>query len=184
MRRGRTDMKGKVLITAKECAYIAVFTALLIASQYVLSAIPNVEVVTTLFICYAFVFGARRAMVSATAFSLLRQLVFGFFPTVLILYLVFYNGLALAFGTLSKTRLKGVKLLVVTVLLACVCTACFTVLDNIITPVWYGYSAKATKLYFTASLPVMVTHIISCGVGVCLLFLPLTRAFSLVKTRL
>lgn len=175
---------GRVLTSAKECAYIAVFTALLIASQYALSAIPNVEIVTTLFICYAFVFGVRRAMVCATAFSLLRQLAFGFFPTVLILYLIFYNGLALAFGALSKTRLKGVKLLAVTVFLACACIACFTMLDNVITPLWYGYSAKATRLYFTASIPIMITHIISGGIGVSLLFLPLTRVFSLVKTRL
>ncbi len=173
-------MKGKVLTTAKECAYVAVFTALLIGAQWVLSAIPNIEVVTTLFICYAFSFGVRRGMICATAFSLLRQFVFGFFPTVLILYLVFYNAMAILFGAFGKTRMRGMKLLLFTLPIACICTACFTVLDTVITPLWYGYSARATELYFTASLPVMIAHIISSAVGVALLFLPLTRAFALV----
>lgn len=177
-------MNCKVLTTAKECAYVAVFTALLIGVQWVLSAIPNVEAVTTLFICYAFSFGVRRSMVCATAFTLLRQFVFGFFPTVLILYLVFYNALAVLFGALGKTRMRGVKSLLLVLPIACICTACFTVLDNVITPLWYGYSARAMRLYFTASLPVMITHIVSSAVGVALLFLPLTRAFVHVKGRL
>ena len=67
----------------KDCAYIAVFVALTIAAQLCLSFLPGVEVVTVLFITFSFVFGCRRGVAAATVFSLLRQLIFGFFPTVL-----------------------------------------------------------------------------------------------------
>ena len=76
--------KNKVS-TAKECALISVFVSLVIAAQIALSAIPGVEIVTVLFVVYSFSCGVKRGMLSATAFSILRQIVFGFFPTVLIL---------------------------------------------------------------------------------------------------
>ena len=81
--------KKKTLVwrSGKECAYLAVFVALVIAAQLLLASIPGVEVVTLLLVTYSFVFGVRRGMIAATAFSLLRMLVFGFSPTVLILYL-------------------------------------------------------------------------------------------------
>ena len=87
----RKTTKKKMVRSAKECTLVAVFVALLIAAQLVLSAVPSVEVVTVLFAAFAFSFGTCRALTAATAFSLLRQLVFGFFPTVLILYLIYYN---------------------------------------------------------------------------------------------
>ena len=57
------------LRAAKECAYLAVFVALLIAAQFVFSFLPGVEIVTVLFVGYAFVFGVKRGMLAATAFS-------------------------------------------------------------------------------------------------------------------
>ena len=80
--------------TAREIAFAALFVALVIGTQFVLSAVPGIELVTVLFTAYAFVFGAKRGMLAATAFSLVRQFVFGVFPNVLILYLVYYKALA------------------------------------------------------------------------------------------
>ena len=39
--------------SAKEIAYVAVFCALLIGGQFLLAAVPGVEIVTLLFVCYA-----------------------------------------------------------------------------------------------------------------------------------
>ena len=89
-------------ISAKDCAYIAVFVALTIAAQLALSVLPGVEVVTVLFISFSFVFGIKRGVIAATAFTLLRQFVFGVFPVVLVLYLIYFNLLACIFGTLGK----------------------------------------------------------------------------------
>ena len=173
--------KTKMARSAKECAFIAVFVAVLIASQLVLSAIPGVEVVTALFAVYAFSFGYKKSLAVATAFSLLRQMIFGFFPAVLILYLVYYNLFVLAFAFLGKKIKNPIKGLVIVVASACVLTALFTLLDCVITPLFYSFSAKATKAYFYASLPVMVPQIVCAGISTALLFLPLWRTFGIIK---
>jgi hypothetical protein len=168
--------------SAKECAYLAVFVALLLATQLALAVLPGVEVVTVLFVSYAFVFGAKRGVLAATAFSLLRQLVFGFSPTVLILYLVYFNALAAVFGAVGKRmKVPVVKNLPWLVGLACVCTVCFSLLDNVLTPLWYGYSWRAFQVYFTASLTVMVSQVVCTAVSVTILFFPLLRIFTLIN---
>ena len=100
--KSKNEPKNIIKNTAKEIAPLAVFVALVIAAQFVLSFVPGVEIVTVLFVSYAFVFGMRRGMLAATAFALLRQLLFGFYPTVLVLYLLYFNGLAALFGWLGQ----------------------------------------------------------------------------------
>lgn len=164
--------------TAKKCALLAVFVAVVIVAQMVFSAIPGVEIVTVLFVAYSFSVGWKRGMLAATAFSLLRQIIFGFFPTVLILYLVYYNLLTFAFGMLGKKIKKPVKYLPFIVLLACLGTVFFTIFDNILTPLWYGYSKRATELYFFSSLPFMIPQVICTAISVTCLFLPLWKIFK------
>ncbi len=167
--------------SGKECAYLAVFVALVIAAQLMLAAVPGVEVVTLLFVCYAFVFGVRRGVIAATAFTLLRQLVFSFSPTAFILYIVYFNGLTALFGWLGHVVKKPTASLWWLVLVACACTACFSLLDGIITPIWYAFSERATKAYFMATLPFMIPQIICTALSVGILFLPLQKAFSIIK---
>ncbi len=174
--------KNGAVRSAKEVARTAVFVAMVIGSQYALSAVPFVEVVSLLFICYAFVFGVLRGVVAAVAFALLRQLLFGFYPVVLILYLIHFSILSVAFGLLPRwCKWTGWKLLLIAALLAAVCTACFTLLDNLLTPWYYGYSPKAAELYFKASLPFMLGQTICACVSVSGLFLPLTKVLFFIK---
>ena len=165
--------------TAKECALLAVFVAVVIASQTILSAIPGVEIVTVLFVSYSFSVGWKKGMLAATAFSLLRQIIFGFFPTVLVLDLVYYNLLALSFGALGKKIKKPTKYLPLIVLLACLGTVFFTIFDNVLTPLWYGYNKRATELYFFSSLPFMIPQVICTIISVTCLFLPLWKSFKI-----
>ena len=177
-------VKKAAVRSAKECAYLATFVALLIVSQFMLSFFPGVEIVTVLFVAYSLVMGWRRGVVAATAFALLRQLVFGFFFSVLLLYLLYFNLLALCFGLLGQAWRVGVKTLPWLVMIACVCTVAFTMIDNLITPLWYGYSATATKAYFLASLPFVLPQVVCSAVSVALLAVPLCKAFSFVKRSL
>jgi len=179
--RENERVKPILLSSAKESAFAAVFVAVLIASQFALSAIPGVEVITLLFCTYSFAFGAKRGMISAIAFSLIRQLIFGFFPTVLILYVIYYPLLCLAFGALGKRMQANMKTLVLIVVLSCVCGAVFSLLDCVITPLWYGYSARAAKGYFLATLPVLGVQTVCVGIQTGALFLPLERVFGLIK---
>ena len=174
----RKDKKSNKVRTAKECALLAVFVAVVIAAQMVLSFIPGVEIVTVLFVSYSFVAEWKRGMFTATAFSLLRQIIFGFFPTVLILYLVYYNLLAFCFGLLGKKIKRPIKALPLIVVIACLGTVLFSMIDNVLTPIWYGYGARATRAYFFASLSFMVPQVICTAISVSCLFLPLWKAFK------
>lgn len=182
--RQENSKKNLLAHSAKECAYLAVFVSLTIAVQTVLSFVPGVELVTLLFVTYAFAMGVVRGMISATAFSLLRQIVFGFYPTVLVLYLIYFNLLALCFGFLGKSFKNPVKALSLIVIIACICTVCFTMIDNILTPLWLGYGKKSTMLYFKASLPFMIPQVICTAISVAALFLPLRKVFAYVKRKL
>ena len=177
----KKDKKKIAARSAKECAYLAVFVALVIGLQVALSALPGVELVTLLFVTYAFVFGIARGMLAATAFSLLRQLVFPFSPTVLVLYLVYYNLLAATFGGFGKIVKKPSACLWWLTLAACLCTVCFTLFDNVITPWWLGFSIKARRAYFYASLSFMIPQVICTAVTVGVLFYPLQRVFRQIK---
>lgn len=177
------EKTDKVAHSAKECAYLAVFVAVTIALQALLAVVPGLELVTVMFVAYSFTMGAKRGVVAAVAFSLLRQIVFGIYPKVLVLYLLYFPLLAFCFGCLGK-RLNPVKGLVWLVLVACLCTLCFTLTDNVLTPWWLGYSARDAKLYFMASLPFMIPQVISTAVSVAVLFVPLYKVFDGIKRKI
>ena len=177
MKDKKTKENKSLVFTGRECAYAAIFVALTIAAQLALSAIPGVEIVTLLFVAYAFTLGTARGMICATAFSLIRQLIFGFYPTVLILYLVYYNLLCIVFGFLGKYIKEPVKFLWVIVVIACICTILFTMMDCVITPLWYGYTKRATEIYFKAALGFMIPQVICTAITITLLFLPFRKVF-------
>ena len=162
--------------TAKELAIISVFTSLLIGGQYALSFISGVEIVTVLAVSFCFIFGVKRGSLCMTAFSLLRCFIFGFMPNVVILYLVYYNLLAVVFGLIGK-KLKNFKIyvkLIVVVITSIILTVCFTLLDCVITPVFYQFTLQQANVYFIASIPTLIAQIISVAVSVSVLFIPLT----------
>ena len=73
-------------VSAGELAACALMTALLIGGQLVLSSAAGVEVVTVMFLAFCTVYGRRAGMLTATAFSLLRCILFGFFHVLIYLY--------------------------------------------------------------------------------------------------
>ncbi len=243
---------------AKEIAYIAIMTAILTGGQFALSMVAGVEVVTVLLLCFAFVFGPRAGALTAVAFSLLRCFIWGFYPSVIVLYIIYYPLFALLFGGLGRIREEGwsrfpvwaliladlmfaaimfaaafcaagsflkisriaatmVKTLlwvifglsaalfvtfnalfflkkfgrirgtaalklVVVAAIASVCTICFTLLDDVITPLFYGWglSSLTTASYFYASFLALAPQTVCTIVTVVLFFLPLTAFFGKV----
>lgn len=166
--------------TAKEVAAVSIFTALLTGGQFVFSAVAGVEIVTALLVCFCFYFGVKRGLWVANAFSVLRCFIFGFFPTVIILYLIYYNLFAVVFGLIGLRfkREFSVRALVVSTLSAVIMTVLFTVLDDIITPLYYGFTLSVAKAYALASLTAMIPQIICAAVTVALLFPVLIRLFK------
>ncbi|MGN0823590.1 MAG: hypothetical protein ACI4MB_00820 [Candidatus Coproplasma sp.] len=165
---------------AKDFAIIGVFTALLLGGQFALSFVAGIEVVTVLLLTFAYHFGFRRSLIVANAFCILRCFIFGFFPTVVILYFIYYNLFVLLFafvGKKFKGRLSAVKLVII-VSTAALANACFTLLDDVITPLFYSFDQAATKAYFIASLYTMATHVVCTIITVTLLFPPLISIFE------
>lgn len=238
-------MSDNERFTAKDVAYVSIMTALLIGGQAVLGFVSGVEVVTVLLACFSYSFGAKRGMLAATAFSLLRNFIWGFYPSVIVLYLVYYN--AFAFITASLAKLKSsigqtvaftcvflfmvcacvyfcvcplkispyykntlkvffivilslfslaflaffvlplffksggerIKKLVFVTAICCMCTVGFTLLDDVITPLFYGYSLEAAHAYFITSFTAMLPQTVCTFVSVSALFYPLTKIFTM-----
>ena len=183
-----------------------------LAVQCALSFVAGVELVTAFLLVFCYVFGAKYGMVTATAFSLLRNFIFGFAPDVIVLYLIYFNAFALLFGAMGKRRsriaeyvcpalvlLLAAGALALAILglpvsplmaarlevmlwalfavlvalfvgsvvllalggrarigreaavlasLAAFCTVCFTLLSDVITPLFYGWSMDVAIGYF------------------------------------
>lgn len=242
--------------TAKEIAFCAVMTALLIGGQAAFFPISGIEIVTVLLLTFSWSFGPRAGAMVATAFSLLRCLIWGFHPPVIALYLLYYPAFALLFGMLGKnaSRRSAVAVFVTTNILlifiavACVlcaatdflklsildiqsirillwvcfacccglllllngsrilsclrmrsesltrtisvtaiaalCTICFTLLDDVITPIYYGleWGGSTFITYFYASFLALVPQTLCTIVTVGALFLPLTKAFATIRS--
>lgn len=167
----------------KEVAYTAVFTALLIGAQIVLSGVAGVEIVTALFFSYAFMLGGKRASLAGVAFAFLRQLIFGFYVNVFLLYVIYFPIAGIAFGWMGK-RGKPVERFPWAIVVAIVCAFLFTLIDDVVTPLWYGFGGGQTIAYFYASIPIMLMQAVSVGITMAVGFLPLCKAFGIIKRNL
>ena len=177
----KKQTKTSVLHSAKDCAVVAVFTALVIATQFVLSAVPGVELVTVLFASFSAVFGKGRGAFAGLAFAILRSFIFGFFPTVFILYLLYFPLFAFWTATLNRKIRTPLKSLVVNLLSACVCTLLFGVLDGCIWALYFGSSIEAAVAYIVASAPFTFIQTGCVAVTVGVLFVPLCSAFRSIN---
>ena len=169
--------------TAKEISIISVFVALLISGQLALSAVSGIEIVTALTVSFFYFFGLKRGLIVATAFSLLRCIIFGFIVNVVILYLIYYNLLALVIWLASKALKSQTKIkdIVIVTAIAVLMTVLFTIIDNVLSLVMYGLSQNAFKVYVQASLLTMVPQMICVAITVPLLFVPLIKIYKTIK---
>ena len=164
----------------KHVVRVAMCVALLIGGQLALTSISGVEIVTVMLLCFCFSYGIRQGVAIATTFSLLRCLIFGFQINVIVLYLVYYNLFAIFFGWLGR-RFAGKVTFAKTVLIvvaAALFTVCFTLLDDVITPLIYGFHRKAAMVYFLQSLYAVIPQTICTVVTVSVCFHPLTRVIK------
>lgn len=162
---------------------VAMSVALLMAAQMALSMISGVEIVTVILLCLSFHYGVQTGLAIATTFSLLRCFYFGFQVNVIVLYLIYYNLFALFFGWLGK-RFGGEVTLFqkgMIVASAVAFTVLFTLLDDVITPLIYGFHWNAAKIYALQSLTAMIPQTICAAVTVSVLFTPLLRVIRRIN---
>ena len=171
--------------SAKDITLIGLYTALLLGGQYALSWVSGIEIVTVLFLCFCCVFGAIRGFFVATCFSLVRCVIFGFMPNVVVLYLVYYNLFALFFGTVGKILTENITVIkgVVVVLSAVLFSALFTMLDDLITPLVFGYGVDATKAYFFASFATLLKQVICTAITVSVFLVPIIKLLKVFERK-
>lgn len=164
----------------KEIVRVAICVAMLIGGQLALAAVSGIEIVTVMMVCFCVCYGIRAGVAIATVFSLLRCFIFGFQVNIIVLYLVYYNLFAVFFGWLGGRFAGRITLLRlgITVASAMVFTVFFTLLDDVITPVIYGFHPNAAKIYFFQSLYAVIPQTLCTLVTVAVLFPPLTKVIQ------
>jgi hypothetical protein len=162
---------------------VAMCVALLIGGQLALSSVTGIEVVTVMMLCFCFCFGIGHGVAIATTFSLLRCFVFGFQINVIVLYLIYYNLFAVFFGWLGRRFAGKMSLLktVIVVASAVVFTVCFTLLDDIITPLIFAFHPNVARIYFLQSLYAVIPQSICTVVTVSVIFHPLTKIIKKIN---
>ena len=162
---------------------VAMSVALLIGGQMALTGISGIEIVTVMLLCLCFCYGIRTGVAIASTFSLLRCFFFGFQINVIVLYLIYYNLFAVFFGWLGKRITGKMSLLKMAVIVgsAMVFTVLFTLLDDVITPLIFGFREHAAMVYFAQSLYAMIPQTICTLVTVSVLFVPLTKVIKKIN---
>ena len=162
---------------------VAMCVALLIGGQFVLNSVAGVEIVTVTLLCFCYCYGVKHGLAVATTFSLLRCFVFGFEPTVIILYLIYYNLFAAFFGWLGSRFAGGIALwkTVIVVVSAVMFTGLFTLLDDAINIIIWRMSENVAKIYFYQSLPVMIPQMACTAITVSVGLHPLTQVIKKVN---
>lgn len=163
--------QSRTLFTTKELVLISILSATLTAGKLVLSFIPNVEIVTLLFIVYTLVFGRRRALMVSVVFTTMEILFWGF-ATWLIVYYIVWPVLILITSALHS-RLRGeYGLAIIAGLFGLTFGFHFAVVESF----FYGLSYGA--VYWIRGIPFDIIHGASNFITVLLLQKPLTTLLT------
>lgn len=168
-----TDKKPKIT-AAGRIALTAVMSALLILGKLALSFIPNIEVVTTLIIVFAYVFD-WQAIFATLIFCLCDMIIYPFSIDVAISYFIYWNLLAAAAVVMRKC---GVTSSAWYLLLGLVMTALFGVITSAATAIVFNLSFAAIYL---SGLLFYALHVFSTLVFMNVAFSPLVKLLEKIK---
>ena len=153
---------------ARDIALIPLLSASITVGKLALSFIPNVEIVTMLFIIYTVTFGLKRSLLAAVLFSTIEILIYGFSTWVLGYYLIW--PLLIIVTGLLKDRLKSeFGYAAIAGIFGFLFGAFFAVFESF----FYGWAYGFT--YWLRGILFDVVHGVSNYIVVLLLFKPLSR---------
>lgn len=169
----------------KEIVLSALFVSVLLVSQLALSSLNGIELVTVILASIAFYFGFKIGLITVNVFIILRAFIFGFFPSVMVLYFVYYNLFVVLFNFVGykANRDISIKAEVFTLITAVIMTIMFTVLDNIITPLWFSFNLETTRAYCLMSLTAVIPQVICTIITVFLIFPILIKLYKKVGVK-
>ena len=114
--------------------------------------------------------GLPVSVLYQTRVNVMLWLLFGVMSALLVLYIVLLcvGGKGARFGRETASLAA----------LAAFCTVWFTLLDDVLTPLWYGYTLDAAIAYFYTGFLAMLPQTVCAAVSVAVLFPVLKRIFG------
>lgn len=156
---------------AKDIALIGLLSATITAGKLALSFVPNVEIVTLLFIIYTLVFGVKRTLMVSIIFITTEILIYGF-STWLLVYYIIWPVLIIISGILGMK----IKTEYGYAFIAGIYGLCFGLFFAIGESFFYGIGYGIT--YWVRGLPFDILHGFSNFILVVILFNPLKNTLD------
>lgn len=169
--RRETAVKSRALSVAR----VAIMAALLIVGKFALQFVPNIEVVTTLVVVFAYTFGFK-AVFATLIFCTLDMVLYPFSLDVAIANFIHWDVLALVVAIVRRT---GAESLATYLLIALVMTLLFGVLTSALFSLVFGTPFVAVYL---AGLLFYGLHLFSTLAFMTVGFKPLTRVLAKICT--
>lgn len=167
-----TPLKSKASsLSVWDIVLIPLLSATLTSGKMILSFIPNVEIVTLLFMVYTVVFGPRRTFLIAVIFSTTEIFFYGV-HTWLLVYYVIWPLLILLTTLLMKTRTSEWAF----ALLALVYGLSFGLVFAVFESFFYGIAYGV--VYWVRGIPFDLIHGVSNFVVVLFLYAPLKKLLT------
>lgn len=161
-------LPDKRKLRANDIVLIGILSASITGGKMVLSAIPNVEIVTLLFMVYTLVFGMRRSLFVSVIFSTTEILLWGVHTWLLTYYMIW--PLLIVLTNMLSRFLKGE---LSKAILAGVFGLSFGMFFAMVEAALYGLNYGL--VYYVRGIPFDIIHGASNFIVVLMLFKPLER---------
>ncbi|MDH8679676.1 hypothetical protein QE109_16075 [Fusibacter bizertensis] len=162
---------------AKDITLIAILSASLTAGKFVLSAVPNVEIITFLFIIYTVIFGLKRSILTSVVFTTTEILIYGF-GTWLLGYYILWPILILITHVLKRTINSEYGFAIVAAIFGFLFGLFFALFESLFYGIGYAIP------YWIRGIPFDIIHGVSNFIIVLVLYKPLTQTIQLAKKKM
>lgn len=156
---------------AKDIAIIGLLSASITVGKLVLSLIPNVEIVSLLFIIYTIIFGIKHSIIISIIFSTTEIFIYGL-STWLLAYYLIWPILIIITYIVQKTIRSEYGYATVAGLFGLFFGAFFAVVESF----FYGYAYGIT--YWIRGIPFDILHGVSNFIIVLIFFNPATKVMT------
>lgn len=158
----------------RDIALIGILSATITAGKLVLSFIPNVEIVTLLFIVYTVVFGVRKSLLASVIFSTTEILIYGF-STWLLGYYMVWPLLILLTGLISKRVESEYAYAIVAAVFGYAFGLLFAIVESFFYGIAYGW------VYWLRGIPFDLIHGTSNFIIVLVLYKSIVNILAKLK---
>ncbi len=153
---------------------VGILSATLTAGKMALAFVPNVEIVTLLFILYTVTLGLKKALLTAIIFSTIEIFIYGFSTWILGYYFI-WPALILITWVLRKTVNSEYGYAIIGGLFGLCFGMFFAVFESIFYGWAYGFS------YWVRGIPMDILHGVSNFIVILLLYKPLSKILKKCK---